>query len=91
MGVLTTWWAWIAIALVFGILEVLAPVFVFLGLAAGAVVIGGLLLVGVDFAGSLTSMFAVYALLSLVATLGLRFVLGTRRSEVRTFTDDINE
>ena len=32
----TVWWAWLALALLFGIAEVLLPGFVFLGFAIGA-------------------------------------------------------
>lgn len=87
---LATWWVWIAGALVFAILETLAPVFIFLGFAAGAAVVGVLVLLGVGFSGSLAWMLVTFAIVSLVSTLVLRRWLGTRRDEVKTFTDDIN-
>jgi membrane protein implicated in regulation of membrane protease activity len=87
---LTTWWLWIAAAVVFAILETLAPVFVFLGLGAGAAVIGILLALGVSFGGSIAWMLVAFALFSLCATVGFRFVLGGKRDETKTFTDDIN-
>ena len=90
MAWLGTWWVWVAGALVFAILETLAPIFVFLGFMFGALLVGVLLILGVDFAGSAAWMLLTFASISLVATLLLRKVLGTRRDEVKTFTDDIN-
>ena len=43
---MTMWWVWIALAVVFGALEVTLPVFAFLGFAAGAGLTGLLLLIG---------------------------------------------
>lgn len=87
---LGTWWVWIAGALVFAILETLAPVFVFLGFAAGAGVVGALILIGIDFSDSLAWMLVTFAIVSLVCTLVLRRFLGTKGDEVKTFSDDIN-
>ena len=87
---LMSWWVWIAGAVIFAILETLAPVFIFLGFAAGAAVVGILLVIGVGFGGSVAWMIVVFALVSLVATLALRQVLGARREETKTFVDDIN-
>ena len=88
---LMSWWLWIAAAVVFAILETLAPVFIFLGLAAGAALVGILLALGVVFAESVAWMFVVFAGVSLVATILLRLVLGTKLDETKTFTDDINQ
>jgi len=88
---LSAWWVWIAGALVFAILEVLAPVFVFLGFAAGAAAVGVLLAFGVEFGGSVAAMVVVFAAVSLVTTVLLRLMLGARRSENKRFTDDIND
>lgn len=87
---LESWWIWIAAALGFAIAETLAPVFVFLGFAAGAATVGVLLALGVGFGGVLW-MFVTFSVVSLVATLALRRVLGTTRDETKTYTDDINE
>ncbi len=87
---LSTWWVWIAGALVFAILETLAPVFVFLGLAAGAAAVGVLIALGVGFGGSVALKLVVFAAVSLATTLVLRHFLGTRRGETKTFKDDIN-
>ncbi len=87
---LATWWVWIAGALALAILETLAPVFVFLGLGAGALVVGGLLFADIGLGQSAPLTLVVFAAVSLISTLGLRFVLGTRQDEVKTFSDDIN-
>ena len=88
---LTTWWAWFAAALVLAILETLLPVFLFLGLAMGAFVMGVLILAGVTFAGSLAWQLVVFAAVSLIASVALRFALGGARHETKTFTDDVNQ
>lgn len=88
---LTTWWAWIAAAVLFGILETLAPIFVFLGLAVGAALIGLFLAVGIGFGGSIPWMLVVFAAASLVFTIAFRLLLGGDRDETKTFTDDINK
>lgn len=90
MSWLGTWWVWIGAALAFAILETLAPIFVFLGFTVGCVVVGILILLGVEFAGSIAWMLVTFAAVSLISTLVLRQVMGTRRNEVKTFTDDIN-
>ena len=41
IGLLSLWWAWIAIAVLLGIVEVFAPGFIFLGFALGALVMAG--------------------------------------------------
>ncbi len=89
MSWLTTWWVWIAGALVFAILETLAPVFVFLGFTVGAALVGLLILIGVDFGGSMAWMAVVFAAVSLASTLVFRRVFA-RDDQVKTFTDDIN-
>ena len=40
MTVIGLWWAWLVLAVILAALEVLLPVFVFLGFAAGAMVTG---------------------------------------------------
>ena len=43
----TVWWVWMVAGLVLGVLEILAPGFIFLGFAIGALLTGVLLVVGV--------------------------------------------
>lgn len=91
MGVLFTWWAWLAAALVFAILEVLAPVFIFLGFCVGAAAVGALLALGFSFGGSLAGLLVLFALISLASTVLLRLVLGARPHDTKTYTEDINK
>ena len=91
----TTWWVWMAGALVLGILEVLAPTYILLGFALGAFITGGLLYLGgaaAFFATSLPYTLAFFAVVSLLSWLGLRKVFGIRLAKVRTWSkeDDIN-
>ena len=90
-----SWWAWAAAALVLGILEVLAPGYVFLGFAAAALVLAALFGVGGPLAawlaGSLPLTLVVLAVLALVAWLVLRRVFSYAGSSVKTFDHDIND
>ncbi|KNG95148.1 NfeD family protein [Pseudaestuariivita atlantica] len=92
---MTTWWAWAAAALVLGVIEMLAPGFVFLGFAIGAGVVALLLLVGGPFAvwmtGNLALLFVVFAALSLLAWIALRAVFGRPGQAPKRFEHDINE
>jgi len=89
------WWAWAVAGLVLGILEVLAPGWIFLGFAVGAGVVALLLAVGGPMAaamsGSVPLLFVVFAVLSLAAWLVFRKVFGLRGGSVKTFDHDINE
>ena len=83
------WWVWVAVALVLGVLEVIAPAFVFLGFSAGAFGTAVLVLLGVDF--GIGGTLLVFALLSGAAYAGLRAWLGTHRGQARIVDRDINE
>lgn len=83
------WWAWVAAGIGLAILEVLAPGFVFVGFAIGAVVVG--VLVALGFALTLAWLLVVFAVVSVVAWLALRQVFGVRRGQRTTFDRDINE
>ncbi len=90
----TTWWAWMAGALVLGILEILAPTFILLGFAIGASVTGGLLYMGgAFFASSLPYTLVFFAVVSLIAWVIMRQVFGVRREAVKTWgkDQDIND
>lgn len=86
----TTWWAWLAAALVLAILEVLAPGFVFLGFAIAAAVVG-LALLGPMQLLSLPMLLLVFAALSLVTWLLLRRLFSLPKGQVKTFDHDIND
>lgn len=86
------WWIWIIGALALAILEVLMPVQIFLGFAIGAAGVGFALLAGVPgLAGSLPALGLTFAVLSLVAWLILRPLMGVRKGQVKHFEHDINE
>ncbi|AWD22304.1 NfeD family protein [Pseudogemmobacter blasticus] len=86
----SVWWAWIVLGFGLGVLEVLAPGFIFLGFAVGAVLTG--VLVGIGVLGhSLPFLMLVFALLSLAAWLVTRRLAGTRQGQVKVWDRDIND
>ncbi|WP_136634549.1 NfeD family protein [Pseudooceanicola onchidii] len=88
------WWVWIVAALLLGIVELLAPAFIVLGFAIGALIIGLLLLVGgpvaAMIAGSLPLLLVMFAALSLAAWILLRRLVGVRHGQSRVIDRDIN-
>ena len=86
---LSLWWVWVSVALALGVVELLAPGFIFLGFAIGALIMAGIVIV---FAGINTpALLALFAVLSLVAWIGLRQVFRKQSSGARDVTRDINE
>ena len=83
------WWVWVAVAIVLGVLEVLAPVFVFLGFSAGAM--GTALLVGLGLDTGIGGTLLIFAVLSAGAYALLRMWLGTHKGNARIVERDINE
>ena len=83
------YWVWLSGALVLAILEVILPGNVLLGFAVGATVVGGVLFVGL-LGGSLPILLVAFAVISLLAWLGLRKALGVRQGQVRNIDHDIN-
>ena len=83
------WWVWLAAALALGILEVLAPGFIFLGFAIGAALVGVLLLS--PFAPGLPALLAIFAVLSLLAWLVLRRFFRAPGGDARRIETDIND
>lgn len=85
-----TWWAWIAGGFVLGVLEVLAPGYIFLGFAVGAVITG--ILIGIGLLGAnLPVLLVVFAVASLVAWIALRATFGVRPGQVKLWDKDIND
>ncbi|MEM9426924.1 MAG: hypothetical protein AAGA06_09500 [Pseudomonadota bacterium] len=86
------WWVWIVGALLLAILEVLVPAQIFLGFAIGAAGVGFALLLGIPgLAGSVPAMLLLFAVISLIAWLGIRRAVGVRKGQVKVFEHDINE
>jgi membrane protein implicated in regulation of membrane protease activity len=87
---LNLWWVWIVAGFALGVLEVLAPGYIFLGFAIGAVLTGagvGLGLLG----GSTALLLFVFAVVSVAAWLGLRATMGVRPGQVKLWDRDIND
>lgn len=86
------WWVWIIAALALATLEVVAPAQIFLGFAVGALGVGAGIFVGVPgLANSLPVTSIVFAVLSLVAWIGVRRLVGVREGQVKVWKKDINE
>lgn len=90
-----TWWIWMAAGLVLAILELLAPVFVFLGFAIGAVATGALIWLNGPgsgwMSGSVANHALVFAVLSLAAWVALRALFGLPKGQVKQWDRDIND
>ena len=84
------WWVWIVAGFALGVLEVLAPGYIFLGFAIGAVGTG--ILVGIGLmGGSLPALLLVFAVASVLAWLALRRTMGVRKGQVKLWDKDIND
>lgn len=83
------WWIWAAAALGLGVAELLLPGFVLLGFAIGAAAVSLLLLLGL--APGLTALLVIFALLSLLAWIGLRRAFRLPHGQVRFIRDDVNK
>ena len=89
-ALLSTWWVWLAAALVLGIVEMLIPGFIFLGFAIGAAVVGFALLGPLGLL-SIPAILLIFAVISLIAWLGLRRYFALPKGQVKTFDHDIND
>jgi membrane protein implicated in regulation of membrane protease activity len=85
-----TWWAWVVLGFALGVLEILAPGYIFLGFAIGAVLTGILVGVGLAPAG-LPALLVIFAVASLAAWLVLRRTMGIRQGQVKIWDRDIND
>jgi len=90
MALWQEWWVWIVAGVALAVLEVIAPSFVFLGFAIGVALTGLGIAVGL-VGGSLPVLILVAAVLSLVAWLVLRRVVGLRKGQVKVWDRDVNE
>jgi len=89
MTLLSLWWVWACAALLLGILELLAPGYIFLGIAVGAGAMAGVVSV---FTGlSPATLVAVFSGLSLLAWLALRRIFRAPDDQTRHIHEDINK
>jgi membrane protein implicated in regulation of membrane protease activity len=86
---LALWWVWICAALALGVIELLAPGFIFLGFAVGALAMA--VIVFVLPATNVPALLAMFAILSLVAWILLRLLFRRQSSGARIVKRDINE
>jgi inner membrane protein len=86
----SVWWVWIVAGFALGVLEVLAPGFIFLGFAVGALATGVLIGFGIP-TDSLPLLLLVFAVLSVLAWLGLRQAFGVPGKNKRAWDKDIND
>jgi membrane protein implicated in regulation of membrane protease activity len=86
----SVWWVWIVLGFALGVLEVLAPGYIFLGFAIGAVVTGTLVGIGLAPAG-MSALLLIFAVASVVAWLALRRTMGVRANQVKVWDKDIND
>ena len=84
------WWVWIVGGFALGVLEVIVPGYIFLGFAIGAVIVGTGL--GLSVLGSnIAVLLLVFAVVSVLAWLGLRRTFGVRAGQVKLWDRDIND
>jgi membrane protein implicated in regulation of membrane protease activity len=86
---LSLWWVWICIALALGVVELLAPGFIFLGFGLGALAMAGMVLVAPGI--NIPALLALFAVLSLIAWIILRMGFRKQSSGARIVTKDIND
>ncbi len=84
------WWLWLIVSLGLAIVELLAPGFLFLGFAIGALAVA-MLLLNTSLALTLPALLLIFASLSLVAWLVLRRLFVSGKGQVKTFDYDIND
>lgn len=88
-ALLSIWWLWVAIALVLGLIELVAPSFIFLGFSLGALATSAY--VGLADVPSPSVLFAFFSVVSLLAWVGLRFAFRRQSSDAKIITRDIND
>ncbi|WP_227269668.1 NfeD family protein [Roseobacter weihaiensis] len=88
-ALLDIWWLWVAAALIFAVIEVLAPGFIFLGFALGALATAGV--VAFWPLSSAPLLLALFSGISLLAWVALRAVFKRQSSDAKIITRDIND
>jgi|JI10StandDraft_1071094.scaffolds.fasta_scaffold124181_5 membrane protein implicated in regulation of membrane protease activity len=87
--IIGTWWAWVILGFVLGILEVALPGFIFLGFAVGAILTG--VIVGLGITAGATALLLIFAVTSVVSWIVLRRLVGVRQGQVKVWDRDIND
>lgn len=88
-GYLSLWWVWICIALALGVVELLAPGFIFLGFGLGALAMVGVVLLAPGI--NVPALLALFAVLSLIGWIVLRLGFRKQSSGARIITKDVND
>lgn len=83
-------WVWVVAAAVLGGAEMLLPVFVLLGFAVGALLVAGLLWLGL-LGGSWPALILVMTIAAIAVWLIARKLAGVRAGQTRIWDHDINE
>lgn len=86
----SVWWVWVVAGFLIGGLEILAPGYIFLGFAIGAVTTGAFLGFGI-LSGGPAFLLLTFAICSLVAWFALRRTMGVRAGQVKVWDRDIND
>ena len=89
MAIIETWWAWVAFGIIFMLLELMMPSYLFLGFGLGAIVTGITLALGITM--SAQYLMLLFAIASLISWILLRQFLKLRKGNVITFDHDIND
>ena len=85
------WWLWMLAGIGLLILEVFAPGFLFLGFAIGTILMGTVLFGAAGAIPSLPVALLITAVISLLAWLVMRKMLGIRTGQIKVIDRDINE
>ena len=89
MAIIETWWAWVAFGIIFLLLELVMPSYLFLGFGLGAIVTGITLALGITM--SAQYLMLLFAIASLISWILLRQFFKLPKGNVKTFDHDIND
>lgn len=89
MAIIETWWAWVAFGIIFMLLELMMPSYLFLGFGLGAIVTGITLALGITM--SAQYLMLLFAIASLISWILLRLFFKLPKGNVKTFDHDIND
>ena len=89
MAIIETWWAWVAFGIIFMLLELVMPSYLFLGFGLGAIVTGITLALGITM--SAQYLILLFAIASLISWILLRQFFKLPKGNVKTFDHDIND